>query len=359
MTSLVRMIEFAKTFGIVTLCAGFLMSCATVENFVTGPEDDTAIRNAQTLGATKHRIFVATTRARSNDPSEVFSGLRSKIMTLGYLDVTVPPEHETGRIEKLKPGQKANPREHFLVSQPTLLTSTTSFQGNLNGALGLLPESDKNILVFVHGYNTSLGGAVLRLTQFVHDTGYKGIPILFSWASLGKPHGYVYDLNSALQSRDQLEALAHILRDTDTNQFDILAHSMGNLVTIEAMRNLVRIPDPDAESRLRNVILAHPDVDFDLFEAQFKSFHDKLKEQFTVLVSTDDRALGLSRRIAGGISRAGAAKPKRLEELGLNVIDLSEVDEKSSTNHTKFAAAPEIVRLIGRGFRSSTALSEQ
>ena len=72
---------------------------------------------------------------------------------------------------------------------------------SLDLALAEKPESDREVLVFVHGYNTNFSEAVLRVTQFVNDTGFKGVPILFSWASRGNTMDYVYDINSVLQAR--------------------------------------------------------------------------------------------------------------------------------------------------------------
>ena len=37
--------------------------------------------------------------------------------------------------------------------------------------------------MFVHGYNTRLDDAVVRFAQFVNDTGFTGVPVLFSWRS--------------------------------------------------------------------------------------------------------------------------------------------------------------------------------
>lgn len=181
----------------------FLAACT---NFVIGEGQgllDDAVKN----GATKHRIYIGTTRAFSEDTEEFFSGERSTQLTLAHVDVTVPPSHEPGKIEKPKSGQ-TNPLKHFAVNDPIVYNSPQSFRDNINS--NLLKRSTKNqdILVFVHGYNVSFSAAVLRISQFVHDTGFEGVPVLFSWASRGKTADYVYDINSALQGRDNLVALA-------------------------------------------------------------------------------------------------------------------------------------------------------
>ncbi|NCC28536.1 MAG: alpha/beta hydrolase [Gammaproteobacteria bacterium] len=60
----------------------------------------------------------------------------------------------------------------------------------------------------------------------------------------------------------------------------------------------------------------------------------------------------MSRRIAGGVPRVGAADTEVLEQLGVTVIDLSDVEDSSSCSHSKFAGSPEVVQLIGAGLNS-------
>ena len=47
----------------------------------------------------------------------------------------------------------------------------------------------------------------------------------------------------------------------------VLAHSMGNWVTLEALRQMA-IRDGRVAAKIRNVILAAPDVDLDLAREQ-------------------------------------------------------------------------------------------
>ena len=60
------------------------------------------------LPVTTQHVFFATTRERSEDPAVFFSGERAEAMTLGEVDVMIPPGHEIGQIEKPRNG-KPNP----------------------------------------------------------------------------------------------------------------------------------------------------------------------------------------------------------------------------------------------------------
>ena len=307
------------------------------------------------MGATVQNLFVATTRLRSADAVEFFSGERAQDLGLGNVDVTIPPIHKVGQIERPTKGSNDSSK-YFTIGRPLIFNDSAGFKSQLNRAIMKRPPGERKVLVFVHGYNTNFSDAVLRITQFVHDTGFTGVPVLFTWASRGKTIDYVYDINSALQARFYLVELAHLLADTDAEAFSIVAHSMGNLVTLEAMTALALKRNFTPKGRLQSVILAAPDVDYDLFVEHLKKL-DRLKPLIFVLVSKDDKALSFSRRIAGGVSRVGAANPERLAALGLNVVDLSQIDDESNANHSKFADSPAIVQLIGTGMQNGITLS--
>jgi esterase/lipase superfamily enzyme len=62
--------------------------------------------------------------------------------------------------------------------------------------------------------------------------------------------------------------------------------------------------------------------------------------------------------IAGGVPRVGAADAAELEQLGVTVIDLSEIDDSSAGSHAKFAGSPEVVQLIGVGLNNAGRFDE-
>jgi esterase/lipase superfamily enzyme len=306
-------------------------------------------------GATIQNLFIATSRRRSDDASEFFSGEREQALNLANVDVSIPNSHVPGRLEQRRFGEAEDVSKHFTIARPSVFANSPDFVTKLNNSLSAKALGDREVLVFVHGYNTNFSSAVLRVSQFVKDTDFKGVPLLFTWASRGRALDYVYDINSALQARFYLLELAEILAGTDAESFSIVAHSMGNLVTLEAMTQLIKQGfRPKAE--LNRVILAAPDVDLDLFD-QYASDLAPVRKNIVVLVSKDDRALKLSRRIAGGVDRVGAADPDAIAEYGLDVIDLTQIDDDSNIHHTKFAQSPEIVKLIGRGIADGNTLS--
>lgn len=311
--------------------------------------DNAAVPVASVEGLTRHRIFITTTRAASEVVATFYSGERAPELGLASVDVTVPPTHEVGtlrRPRRLPP----DPRTEFAVVNPVVYRRDATFIAEVNRELAKRPPAERKLLLFVHGFNNTTSDAILRLTQFVQDTGYQGVPVLFTWASAARAPRYVYDLNSALVARGQVHGMTEILLRTDAREIDLFAHSMGALLTMEGL------VDAAQENRLgrnraalRNIILASPDIDIDLFRTQLAQLPRAYVERIFLLVSTDDAALRFSRRIAGGVPRVGAANTAELEGLGVTVIDLSEITDSSSGSHSKFAGSPEVVRLIGAG----------
>lgn len=305
-----------------------------------------------------HDIYFATTRARSTDDNVFFGGARQRHLTTGKITVGVPPRHQPGQIELARKDENFDPKLHFSVAFPVVYQDTPAFVGQLQAALRARPAEHRNVLIYVHGYNTSFSNAATRFTQFVHDTGFKGVPVLFTWASRARTVDYVYDLNSALQSRFKMAELALAMEKLHVNEFSIVAHSMGNLATLETLTVLNAMPEFNPNGNLRAIVLAAPDVDIDLFTEHINAL-DRLRQKIYVLISRDDTALGVSKLVAGGVNRVGVAGPDRLAGLGIKVIDLSGIQDRSKANHIKFAESPAIVQLIGTAIRSGNTLSSQ
>jgi esterase/lipase superfamily enzyme len=185
---------------------------------------------------------------------------------------------------------------------------------------------------------------------------------LFTWASRGQLTQYVYDTNSATAARDDLEHLIRLIFASDVDEVNILAHSMGNWVTVEALRQIKisgKIPDI---KKLGSVFLAAPDIDIDVFKSQMRRF-GKPRKPFYIILSKDDEALGASRFIAGGEGRLGAdGNTAELAELGAVVIDLSDVTALDSSNHGKFAQlaeiAPQLRQTLARGVGRKTGAAD-
>jgi len=313
-------------------------------------------------GASDTTILIASTRARDPRPGTMYNGDRSSKIDYAVTTVSVPPNHVAGEIEwpSAAPG---DPNSNFVVRRESYLDSDAQFLRELNAELATQPAGRRKVLLFVHGYNTMFAEGLYRFAQVVHDAQSTAAPVFFTWASRGQLSQYVYDTNSATAARDALEHTIRLVFASNADQINILAHSMGNWVTVEALRQIKISERLPYAGKLGLIVLAAPDIDVDVFKSEMRRF-GKPKKPFLIVLSHDDRALALSNFIAGGEGRLGDyANSPELAALGAIVIDLSSVKSDDSSNHSKFAqlatVAPQLTGILAKGIRGDSAAVDE
>jgi esterase/lipase superfamily enzyme len=306
-------------------------------------------------------LLVATTRRAAAEPDILYTGERGAALSFANIVVSIPPDsvRTPGEIE-LPSAPPGNPATDFVVTKAAHL--------DLKGARAWLDSHGTaarkhRVLIFVHGYNNRFSDAVFRLAQIVHDSDAEVTPILFTWSSRASVFAYGYDRESATLSRDAFEQLLTMLvSDPAVGKIDILAHSMGNFVTVETLRQIA-LRRGAIPPKIDDVMLAAPDVDVDPFEKDLADM-GRPRPNFTLFASRDDKALALSSWIWGSDARLGAIDPKaepyksQLAAERVNVFDLTDIKSNDAANHSKFVQSPELVRLIGNRLASGQTLSD-
>lgn len=341
----------SRAAGPLHLAIGFL-AVALLAGCAGRPGPDALTANeASAPGTSEHVILVASTRARDPRPGTFYNGERSPALSFARIDMTVPPDHKPGEVEwpKQAPG---NPATDMVVRDAVYRDTPQQFDADLSAQLALRPPGQKKVVIFIHGYNTQFSEALYRLAQMAEDSRSTAVPVLFTWASRGETADYVYDTNSATAARDRLEDTIRLVFASGAEQVSILAHSMGNWVTVEALRQIRISGRGVPPQKVGNIILAAPDIDVDVFKSQLKRF-GKPAKPFIVVVSADDKALGFSEFIAGGKGRLGSyTNDTDLVDLGAVVVDMTKVKALDSFNHGKFAQlaaiAPELQMLTSK-----------
>jgi esterase/lipase superfamily enzyme len=300
-------------------------------------------------GASRVDMMVATTRDRDGDAAEMFGGDRAPATAYAAITVSIPPDQsrKIGEIQwpTVVPG---NPARDFVTLRASIIDRAAAI-ADLHEHVAMSPGHQ--VLVFVHGYNTKFKEAVFRLAQIVHDSGTTATPVLFSWPSRARILAYGYDRESANFSRDELEKLLVALAaDPKIGNISILAHSMGNLLTLETLRQMA-IRTGKIPPKISTVMLAAPDVDVDVFQTQIHAIGTR-GPHFTLFVSQDDAALAIARRLADNMPRLGAINPQKepyksdLAADRISVVDLTHVQADDTFHHDKFAET-DVARLIG------------
>jgi esterase/lipase superfamily enzyme len=326
--------------------AGTLAGCSGRPEGVLSPVAETV------PGASRVDMLVATTRLDTDRPGVMFSGeRRPKGLAFADVEISIPPD-SARRIGDVQwpaalPG---NPATDFVALKAHEIPESQAV-ALFHNALARVPK--QRVLVFVHGFNNRFEDAVFRFAQIVHDSRAPVVPVLFTWPSRASVLAYGYDRESTNYSRDALEKVLQTLaQDPRVGEISVLAHSMGNWLTLESLRQMA-IRNRVIAPKIKNVMLAAPDVDVDVFRTQIDEF-GAVHPNFTLFVSQDDRALAVSRRVWGSTARLGAIDPEQepykteLARRNIKVLDLTKLRAGDQLNHGKFAESPEVVQLIGQ-----------
>jgi esterase/lipase superfamily enzyme len=211
----------------------------------------------------------------------------------------------------------------------------------------------RDVLIYVHGFNQTFETAVLDAARLSDGIRFRGDTMAFSWPSKAKLLDYGYDRDSAMWSRDALEkVLDGLMASPTAGRLHIVAHSIGTMLTMEALRQLYAHQGDMVADRLGAVVFASPDIDMDVFVSSVEHI-GPIARRITVLTATNDRALAVSRWMAGGMTRVGAAQKAQLEQLGLHVIDASQ-EGWGVVNHDLFLSNDRIRQVIRHAVDSPT-----
>jgi esterase/lipase superfamily enzyme len=335
-----------------------LSGCGGVEGFLVPLP-----AAADAAGTTHAEMLVATTRTRAESPAFLFGGGRAPEASFADIVVSIPPDANRKIGEVQWPRQlPGNPAADFVTLKADIISKD---QATASLSRLLHQSREKQAFIFVHGFNNRFEDAVYRFAQILHDSGAAPdvAPILFTWPSKGSVFAYGYDRDSANYSRDALESLLRYLAtDPQVATISILAHSMGNWVTLEALRQMA-IRDGRVASKIKLVLLADADVDVDIAREQIATL-GPTHPHIVLFVSENDRALAASQDFWDA-PRLGAINPddvryKRIvDQEGVSVINMTHLPSHDFLNHGKFAEDPKIVELIGRDLASGQVLTDR
>jgi len=287
-------------------------------------------------------LLVATTRKEANGgrAKPWFGPERASTMTLARAKL-VPPDN--GRLSLASVGL-----------DDWRLDTVEPISGEIGDLLAQAGGGGGDVLIYVHGFKQTFEKSALDAAHLSDGIRFHGRTMLFSWPSKAGLFDYAYDRDSAMWSRDDFERVLHsVVTAPGVGRIHIVAHSMGTMLTLESLRQLeAQYGDNDAD-RIGAVVFAAPDIDMDVFSEAITHI-GPLSRKITVITSTNDRALALSGRIAGGTTRVGAAEKAAIERLGVRVIDASQAGW-GIVNHDLFLSNADVQQMIRRSIDAAAA----
>ncbi|MCB1339370.1 MAG: alpha/beta hydrolase, partial [Maritimibacter sp.] len=287
-------------------------------------------------------LYYGTDRAPSGQlrPATFYGGARGE-MDYGRVTVALPRGARPDGAEMpalYTFGWPENPDHHVVIADLDRLAPEAFFAGlRARGAA----TGDDAILLYVHGYDTSFAEAARRTAWMAYDAGFSGVPMFFSWPSVGAPNGYVADAAAAQVSARRLVGfLEDLVARSEGAPIHLVAQAMGGRALAQALE-LYAAAHPEAEAVFGQVILAAPDVDADLFALQAHAIR-RLATRVTLYTNSAEAGLAAAGVFQGGVPRAGAGGIAAVSEADFDMIDMSALGEDLLA-HRANAAEPTAV----------------
>ena len=278
------------------------------------------------------RYFFVTNRKKTNDDEALEYGFgreRENALKFGIFDTRVEPSVGLGMF--FNPSKWFQDEEIVIKNLEKL--QQQAFVEQMRKMVNASPRH--SLLIVVHGFREQFPSA-LRKTAFVgHILDINSPIMVFDWpGNQGSSlRGYRRARNVATASGAELaKTLELIVREVQPDRLWLLANSMGAQVVADAFSHLYQNPEfADAGIEFEDVVLTAPDVSHEEFDNQFKREITSMTRNLTVYVSSNDRALVMS-RIVNRDPRRGEStlSPDMLEEAA-RVVELVDPDSELVT----------------------------
>ena len=309
------------------------------------------------------RIRTSDVDSRGSLLEQSHDGLNQvDLATFGFAEVRVERKRQRGQCEP-----------SFVRVEKNLQTvGETQFLNSINTLLA--DAKEKNLLVFVHGFNVSHDMTLCRTAQLAEDLPFGGVVIAFDWASCAEMKDlaihdrYAQDEVVAERYFWSLARLLARLKQTvpESTRLHVMAHSMGNRVTLRALNALVGyctptgrtagvFPSDDTTCRfplwrswvtlerppIEEIVFAAPDVDASEFQ-RLAGNVSHLCEGMTLYTSDVDVALESSYHMNQEGYRAGDSRASISVE-GLRVVRTSRVSRLDPLGHSYYGSDPSVL----------------
>ena len=323
------------------------------------------------------RFFYVTNRQAGDLQGPVegrYESDRESSLKFGSFDTTIEPSLGLGII--------IDPSAWFLNEEIQLQNVRSLEQEAFVAELRQQVEASpyRSLLLVVHGFREAFPSALRKTAFLAHVLDIDTPVVVFDWpGNQGSSlRGYRRARQVAAESGAELAStLELIINEVQPERLWLMANSMGGQVVADAFSVLYQNADlADSQTEIENVVLTAPDVDHEEFNNQFKDEMKALADNVTVYVSSNDRALLVSRVINRGLrlgeSTLDPSNPGQLEQTArvyellepgsdqLSLVDVTPVN-RTRNFHNFSLETPEFfddlyLRFTGSGIPKSREL---
>ena len=244
----------------------------------------------------EYRFFYVTNReldSKEGPLEERFGNQRKETLSFGLFDTRLEPTLGIGMI--------INPTDWF-QNEEIQLKQVKPLEEN-DFVVEIRKQVDaspfRSLLVSVNGFRERFPSALRKTAFLSHVLDIDTPNLVFDWPGDqgSTPRGYRRARRIAGESGAELaQMLELIIRQVQPDRLWLLANSMGGEVVVHAFSMLYQEADlADRQTEIENVVLTAPDVDRAEFNDRFKQEIVALAKNLTVYVSSNDRALLMSR----------------------------------------------------------------
>ncbi len=305
----------------ISLIAFFSVGCQSIAH---GPIDSQIGANS-TPNYAVVETFYATDRAINPSGasiSEKYTAERG-VISYGKALVSIPREHRQGHMESpsiFKLEFRQDPEKHVVLLDAISMPDEVYF----SRIKKVMAQSGRNAaLIFIHGYNVNFEDAARRTAQLSYDLGFVGAPVFYSWPSHGEFLKYPADEDNVVWAQTHIEKfLNDFCSETNAQEIYLIGHSMGTRSLTRAYISLLE-KNPTLKNRFKEIILAAPDIDADVFINVIAPAMIATKNTITLYASSNDLALKASKAVHKNL-RAG--------DSGDNILILNGIDTIESSN---------------------------
>jgi esterase/lipase superfamily enzyme len=318
------------------------------EKLINGPQRAWQSERFNKLFHTVNLNFVTDRNYKKVESNlKIKFGSERSTVSYGLCSVYIPGDHKIGETvsSNFYNWINYNIDDYMHLVENTILDKN-NFYSQLSKRIN--ESSNKNALLFIHGYNVSFDQAAIRTAQIVFDLEFKGPAIFYSWPSQDNPFQYSTDETNIEWTQKHLEDfLLDFFKNTTSRNVYIIAHSMGNRAMTKAIANISKL-DPKIKERVKEIILAAPDIDEDTFREGIAPSLINSCKRITIYGSATDVAIRLS-HFFHSYKRLGATFNGARLLPGIDYIDATGIDTSFlghsyiGTNRTVIADISEII----------------